>query len=225
MNNKHSWWSSLIYVLLTFLTSAPGYAIATEVLFNFEQYPASSTSFVNTNYKGFTFSPDCHTHLSDYHYGVSGAATAPFGKWLGFDQSGCYDGSAGGYNNNYLGPQIGQQGRMYIERTAGGKFSLTSFIFGTGAYDAGGMQVSSSKGGIASFTYTADLWQTQIIDGSLWRDVDWLVFSRIGGSDIQVGFDDLRLEFHGVDEPPTVVLILVSLLLIGVVRRARIGIT
>ena len=208
------------FVIFQFVLSISSVSRAADIVFDFENFPLGSF-LQNTNNKGFTFSADCHYHVSDKHYGLGRSNTAPTGNWLGFDQAGCYEGSAFGFNHDYLGPEIGQSGRMYIERISGGKFSLASFDFGTMAFDAGGMQVNSSKGGIASFTYSLDLWQAQAFDGPLWQNVDWLVFSRLGGSDTPVGFDNLVLQVRGVDEPPALALIGASLALMGLARRRR----
>ena len=207
-------------VLFGFVLSISSVSRAANIVFDFESIPVGSY-IDNFNSKGFRFSPDCHYHVSDYHYRPGSSNTAPSGNWLGFDQSGCYEGSFGWFNHDYLGPEIGQLGRMYIERISGGRFSLASFDFGTSAFDAGAMQVNSSKGGIASFAYPTDLWQTQVFDGPLWQGIDWLVFSRINGSDTPVGFDNLVLQVQGVDEPPAVALIVASLALMGFVRRRR----
>ena len=206
--------------LFGFVLSISSVSRAANIVFDFESIPAG-VYINNFNSKGFRFSPDCHYHSFDSFYRPGTANKAPSGNWLSFDQSGCYESSFSSFNHDYLGPEIGQSGRMYIERISGGKFSLASFDFGTSAFDAGGMQVNSSKGGIASFTYSLDLWQTQVFDGPLWQDVDWLVFSRLGGSDTPVGFDNLVLQVQGVDEPPAVALIGASLALMGLVRRRR----
>lgn len=159
----------------------------------------------------FVFSPSCHfDHLNQWN-GPNGRAPAPFGYWLGYDASGCYDdpsGQAIGNNHNYLGPggPIVQSPRVFVAQEFGATFSLESLVFATIAPDTGGIQVYSSKGGFFSTDYSDGVWVEHSFSGDVWRNVEWLEF-RGGGGGAPAGFDNLRLSSNAIPESGSLALL------------------
>ena len=200
-----------------------GMARATVLTLDFEAIPEQGTNTSNLTMGGFVFSSRCHYHSMGP--GAFGIPDSPTGKSLGFDNSGCYDGSATGYNHDYLGPDSGAPGQpnspypgaMYVARVDGQAFDLHSFIF-TAQSDGGGYTLYSSNGGQLSADYSSDLYKTLAFSGPQWDKVTWLLFETLGG-DHPVGFDNLTLAFIAVDEPGVLVLFAMALMLMVYARR------
>ena len=180
-------------------------------------FDGMSTGSFTTNFvdHGIKFSASCHYDVVNR---VDGGATT-VSNWLGFDASGCYDGSATGYNHDYQGPAgVGVDGRLYVGLDGGALMSLKSLKFVSIVPDSGGFSLYSSNGGMMSIDYNGGILAQHDFTGPQWTDVSWLVFSYAGGE--PAGFDDLQLDVHKVDEPATLALMGLSVLGLAV-RRGR----
>lgn len=169
--------------------------------------PSSGTNNFLTEH--FLFSPGCHFDW----VAIADGMPAPFGHWLGFDTSGCYDPSGGaiGYNTNYLGPggPTIQQSTLFVQQEFGEQFSLESFVFATVASDSGGLTVRSSKGGLFVTGYPDGNFAEHSFSGAEWTDVDWLEFTS-NAPGIPVGFDNLALSGNAIPEPNALYLSLLA---------------
>ena len=174
--------------------------------------PDSGTNNFTTQH--FSFSPACHFDWVNQ----SDGAPAPFGHWLGFDTSGCYDsnGSAIGYNHDYLGPNgpVLTQSKLFVQQEFGEQFSLESFMFATIASDTGGLEVRSSKGGLFQTGYPDGVFAEHTFSGAQWTDVTWLEFTSIAPG-VPVGFDNLVLSGNAIPEPNAFLLALLALAAAG----------
>ncbi len=172
--------------------------------------PYSPTSGTNNFLsQHFVFSPGCHFDWLNVRSG--GGTPAPFGHWLGFDSSGCYDdpsGQAIGYNKNYLGPSgpVTNRPSIFIQHEFGALFDVESFIFASIADDIGGYQVRSSKGGLFQTSYSDGMFTGRTLSGEEWRDVAWIEFST-GSLGAPVGFDQLVLKSSAISEPASAFLV------------------
>lgn len=211
----------LLSALLLFMAIFAQPASAVVVKMDFENF-GNHDSHKNLHMRGFVLSVRCHYHLTSDSLGVP----SPTGHSITFDNSGCYDSSPQGYNKEYLGPTPPWQegiwfpSFMYVARASGNAFSLNSFIFTAGS-DGGGYWLTSSRGGAIYAEYSTDLYRTLSFDGPDWTDVDWLLFSNVGG-DHPIGFDDLTLEFNAVPEPVTMWLFLLALVPLLSQRHLRV---
>jgi hypothetical protein len=184
--------------------------------------PTSGTNNFSTDH--FSFSPACHFDWE----AVADGAPAPYGHWLGFDTSGCYDPSAGspggniGYNTNYLGPggPTLLQSKLFVQQEFGFQFTLESFIFATIASDSGGLVVRSSKGGFFSTGYPDGNFAQHNFSGAEWTDVNWLEFTSIAPG-APVGFDKLVLSSSAIPEPGALHLALLACAAAGLSCRPR----
>lgn len=184
-------------------------AAAAPVNIDFDAMPQGlfPSNFVT---QGITFSPSCHYDI------LAGSS-----NWLGFDGSGCSDGSPN-KNTNYLGPALGGFARVYIAPVNGNVLNLQSLKFMTVDPTAGGFHIYSSKGGAAILDWTGGNESIYNFSGQDWVNLEWLVFSTSVGA--PVGFDDLALQVHHIDEPGSQALFGLSLLgLLGLGRQRRIS--
>lgn len=187
------------------ILSAP-LASAAPVTINFDDmasgiYPANFVS------QGIIFSPSCH-------YDINRSPTSS--NWIGFDGSGCSDGSPV-KNNDYLGLELGSFARLYVASEAGDVFNLNSLKFVTGRFDSGGFSIRSSAGGLATYDWSGGNEVVYEFRGPEWINLQWLVFSTSNGE--PVGFDDLALQVHHIDEPPPLALLGLCLFSLTMLRR------
>ncbi|PTT80051.1 hypothetical protein DBR42_20205 [Pelomonas sp. HMWF004] len=184
--------------------------------------PTSGTNNFSTEH--FLFSPGCHFDWVS----TADGAPAPFGHWLGFDTSGCYDPSGGvaggniGYNTNYLGPggPVLMQSKLFVQQEFGAQFTLESFVFATVDSSSGGLEVRSSKGGFFTTGYPDGNFAQHMLSGAKWTDVDWLEFRSIAPG-VPVGFDNLVLSSNAVPEPGALHLALLAFAAAGLSWRVR----
>lgn len=204
---------SLVPAIAAILLTAGVQVAAAPVLIDFEEQPTGSRTN-NFTSKGFIFSPSCSYGVLDTYNGTAGQTAAPFGNWLGFTVSGCFGGGIGA-NTNYLGPPgVASGGLMYVASESGQSFNLNSFVFATVANDSFGVDVYSSRGGFAAFSWSGGNFVENTFTGADWRNLDWLVFStRIAGA--PAGFDNLNLNTLPI---PSTLWLLLSATLILVVR-------
>ncbi|MES2257166.1 MAG: hypothetical protein V4724_01540 [Pseudomonadota bacterium] len=202
-------------VVCCFLFNSP-VASAVPVTIDFDDQPVGS-SIVDLTSNNFTFSPSCHYDLEDR---TDGGATV-ISKWIGFDFSGCYDGSAVGYNHDYIGPAgVGSGGRLYVAPAiAGHVFDLTSFDFVTIDPNSNGFHLKSSNGGDGTYDWSGGNLTHYDFSGPQWTNLAWLVFSSSAGA--PAGFDNLALDVREVDEPGSLAIFLLCLLALryAVVRK------
>ena len=172
-----------------------GGAHAGNVIVNFDAVPLG-THFNNLTTQGIDFSPSCHYDLGN----TTDGGWTPASNWLGFDLSGCLGGIKDRSNPDFLGgAAAGSGARMFVAGANGNLISLKSFKFVSGS-DSYGYNLYSSKGGLGHFDYGGGNNVTYEFDGPEWNLLDWLVFDA-GAPGEPVGFDDLRLIVHQVDEP------------------------
>lgn len=182
-------------------------AAAAPVSIDFDAMPAGiyPSNFIT---QGITFSPSCH-------YDILPTSNV----WLGFDGSGCSDGSPA-KNPDYLGPAVGSFARLFIAPGAGNVLNLQSLKFMTVDPISGGFHIHSSKGGVAILDWTGGNESIYNFSGPDWVNLEWLVLSTSVGA--PVGFDDLALQVHQIDEPSSPAVFGLSLLgLVGLRRQRR----
>lgn len=183
--------------------------------------PDSRANFVTQQVR---FSPSCHHHIDNV--GVEFGPPAPFGKYLAWDQSGCYvdpNPNIGNfYNPNYLGPSGWEPhiAKMYVELEFGDLFSLQSLVFAS-RLESGKYSVTSSKGGFRIIDGADGVFTVRSFVGDEWADVRWLEFVRIAGTDIPWGFDNLVLASNALPEPSSYGLAAFALLAVGAASRRR----
>lgn len=202
-----------------------GSAMAGSITVTFDEIglplPDHRSNFVT---QGVRFSPSCHQHIDDA--GIEFGPPAPFGKYLSWDQSGCYvnpnPNIGNSFNTNYLGPSGWESdiAKMYVELESRDLFSLESLIFAS-RVNGGKYSVTSSKGGFRIIDGADGVFTTRSFAGDEWADVRWLEFVRIAGSDIPWGFDNLALTSNAVPEPSSYGLAALALfgLIVGRGRR------
>ena len=173
------------------------------------------------------FSPSCHYHLMNHYTDMLNSAPAPYGKYLAFDQSGCQDDPNpqydNYYNHNYLGPSGWQPNaaKMFVALEFGGVFTLESFVYAS--FDSSGSyQVISSKGGARTIDASEGNFSLKEFSGDEWTGITWLEFLRpAGGSDVQRGFDNLRLRSNEIPEPASYGLGILALMAAGAASARR----
>lgn len=122
---------------------------------------------MNRTLDGFRFSPRCHMDIG--HLVWENPETM-----MGFDTAGCS--TPGFFNAESLsGSSIGlYESSVYIDYF-GASFSFLSFDMWTGP----GVYVTSSKGGYYFASNYTQQPQTFSLNGSQWKDVEWIEF--VGG--------------------------------------------
>lgn len=187
----------------SFLANIAG---AAPVSINFDAMPEGiyPSNFAT---QGITFSPSCHYDI---------LSTPDI--WLGFDGSGCSDGSPA-KNPDYRGPEVGEFARLYIAAGAGNVLALQSLKFMTIDPFSGGFHIHSSNGGLAILDWAGGNASIYNFSGPEWVNLEWLVFSTSVGE--PVGFDDLELQVHQIDEPGSPALFGLCLLGLAGLRRQR----
>lgn len=177
---------------------------AVPVTIDFEDFPGFA--YEDIVRQGVRFSPKCHIDVENGYSHDS--------KWMGFDYSGCWNESGYGRNQNYLGPAV-EWSALYVTAEGGNVISLKSFVPVIPYFE-----VRSSKGGLATSTSFQNSIEVPFhFSGPEWTNLDWLLFTTSGGD--PVGFDDLQLQVHRIDEPGSVLLILGAMSWF-VARRRRI---
>lgn len=202
--------ASSIILLAAFANTAA----AGVVTVGFDDLDPSINRFANFVSHNVIFSPSCHFHNDDRVEEPS-AGVAPYGKYLSWDQSGCYDRVSAPTlpNANYLGPTGWQPGvaKMFVALESGDMFSLQSLIFAS-RIDGGRFSVTSSKGGMAIVDYNdGGNFALKTFQDEAWTNVTWLEFVRISGSDIPFGFDNLTLASNSLPEPTSGALYLLAI--------------
>lgn len=165
--------------------------------------PSGTTSQHNAVADGFRISPSAEYTL------VSSGGGSIIDHGIGWDS----DGPANGL---YLGTPQPDTASLYVD-AAGAHFSLLSAIFTAQGFDEA-FTVTSSRGGI--FDVPLGLVGSDpesFAGGPKWTDITWLTFSYDDPGAPTAGLERLVL---AVDEPGTLALFMLSLVIVGGLRRA-----
>lgn len=167
--------------------------------------PSTMTSGANATADGFRISPSSEYTLVP----AGGAPPGIISQGIGWDS----DGPA---NPNYLGGSKPSLASLFID-DGGTPFSLLGVTFIATLLDDN-FTMTSSKGGV--FDVPAHLGGTLSVsfggDPPLWTDISWLTFSYFDAGAPTAGLEQLVV---AVDEPQSLAMIAISLLLLLGLRR------